>query len=136
MAEIATDALSHNMASVPVQRYYTADSKQSIRSPNDRMQLDRKTYWRRQLRRTGLLLVVWAVVGFGFSILFVEQLNQIHLGEMPLGFWMAQQGSIYVFIALILLYAVLSGRADRQAGLEEERAGRLDRPVVPGDSEG
>lgn len=132
------------MASEPVQRYYTADSKHSILAlhpckPTDHrplMQIDRKTYWRRQLRRTGLLLVVWAVVGFGCSILFVEELNRIHMGDMPLGFWMAQQGSIYVFIVLILLYAILSGRADRQAGLEEERAGRLDRSLAPGGSEG
>lgn len=100
------------------------------------MEIDKKTYWRRQLQRTGMLLVVWAVVGFGCSILFVEELNQIHMGDMPLGFWMAQQGSIYVFIVLILLYAILSGRADRQAGLEEKRAGRLDRPVRPDGSEG
>lgn len=90
------------------------------------MQMDRVTYWRRQLRRTGLLLVVWAVVGLGLSVLFVEQLNRIHLGDMPLGFWMGQQGSIFVFIVLILIYAILSGRADRQAGLEERREGRVD----------
>ncbi len=99
------------------------------------MYIDRKTYWRRQLRRTVLLLSVWAVVGFGFSILFVEQLNRIRVGEMPLGFWMAQQGSIYVFIVLIFLYAVLSGRSDRQAGLEEERQGRLDGPLPIGETE-
>lgn len=81
--------------------------------------MDRKTYWRRQLRRTVILLTVWAVVGFGLSILLAEQLNQINIGGMPLGFWMAQQGSIYVFILLILIYALLSGRADRAAGLEE-----------------
>jgi putative solute:sodium symporter small subunit len=100
------------------------------------MRIDRTTYWRRQLRRTGLLLVVWAVVGFGCSILFVEQLNTIRLGDMPLGFWMAQQGSIYVFIVLILLYAILSGRADREAGLEEERLGRLDASGTADGAEG
>lgn len=104
-------------------------------SPDFIMYIDRKTYWRRQLRRTVLLLSVWAVVGFGFSILFVEQLNRIRVGEMPLGFWMAQQGSIYVFIVLIFLYAVLSGRSDRQAGLEEERQGRLDGPLPIGETE-
>ena len=90
------------------------------------MEISRETYWRRQVRRTGILLVVWAVVGFGLSILFVENLNEIQLGEMPLGFWMAQQGSIFVFILLVLVYAILSGRADREAGLEETRVGRLD----------
>ncbi|MEX0747844.1 MAG: DUF4212 domain-containing protein [Rhodothermales bacterium] len=81
--------------------------------------IDRKTYWRRQLRRTSILLVIWAIVGFGLSILFVEQLNHVHLGDMPLGFWMAQQGAIYVFIVLILVYALLSEKADREAGLDE-----------------
>lgn len=81
--------------------------------------MDRRTYWRRQLRRTLLLLLVWCFVGFGMSILFVESLNQLSIGGMPFGFWMAQQGSIYVFILLILVYAIASGRADRAAGLEE-----------------
>ncbi len=81
--------------------------------------MDRRTYWRRQLRRTLLLLSVWAVVGFGLGIFFVEPLNRVSVGGVPLGFWMAQQGSIYVFVVLILIYAVLSGRADREAGLEE-----------------
>lgn len=87
--------------------------------------VDRRTYWRRQLRRTTILLAIWAVTGFGLSILFVEELNQITLGDMPLGFWMAQQGSIYVFILLILAYALLMERADREAGLDEARAGRI-----------
>lgn len=71
------------------------------------------------------MLSIWAIVGFGLSILFVEELNQITLGEMPLGFWMAQQGSIYVFILLVLAYALLMERADRQAGLDETREGRI-----------
>jgi putative solute:sodium symporter small subunit len=58
-------------------------------------------------------------VGFGLSILLVEQLNEIHLGGMPFGFWMAQQGSIFVFVLLILVYALLSERADREVGLDE-----------------
>ena len=81
------------------------------------MPVDRKAYWRRQVRRTVVLLTIWAVVGLGLSILFVEELNQIMLGDMPLGFWMAQQGSIFIFILLILAYAILSGRADREFGL-------------------
>lgn len=81
--------------------------------------IDRRTYWRRQLRRTLILLFVWALVAFGFGILFVEPLNRVTFAGMPFGFWVAQQGSIYVFILLILAYALLSGRADRDAGLEE-----------------
>ena len=81
--------------------------------------IDRQTHWRRQLRLTVILLIVWAAVGFGMSILFVEEMNTIRMGDMPLGFWMAQQGSIYVFIVLILIYALLSGKSDREAGLDK-----------------
>ena len=81
--------------------------------------VSRHVYWRRQLRRIVVLLVIWAVVAFGGGILFVEQLNTIVVGGLPLGFWVAQQGSIYVFVLLILAYALLSDRADREAGLDE-----------------
>ena len=83
--------------------------------------MDKNAYWRRQLRRTTLLLIVWAIAGYGCSILFVEELNQVSLFGIPFGFWMAQQGSIYVFILLILLYAILGERADRDFGLEGDR---------------
>lgn len=92
----------------------TFSAARAGRSQSTNLIMDRRTYWRRQIRRTSILLAIWAIVGFGLSILFVEQLNRIHLGDMPLGFWMAQQGSIYVFIVLVLLYALLSGRADRE----------------------
>lgn len=92
---------------------------------------ERKRYWRKQLVRTSILLVIWAVTGFGLSILFVEELNAVMLGDMPLGFWMAQQGSIYIFILLILVYAILSGRADREAGLSDSRTGRRPSPSQP-----
>ena len=81
--------------------------------------MDRQTYWRRQLRRTVVLLAVWAIVGFGMSILFVELLNSVTFLGLPLGFWMAQQGAIFIFILLILAYALLSERADEEAGVAE-----------------
>ena len=84
--------------------------------------LDRKTYWRRQVRRIVGLLAVWFVAAYVLSIFFVESLNQVSIGGVPLGFWMAQQGSIYVFVLLILIYAISSGRLDREAGLEETDA--------------
>lgn len=80
-----------------------------------------RSHWRGQVRRTLVLLVIWAIVGFGMSILFVEELNQLRIGTMPFGFWMAQQGSIFVFILLILIYAVLSGRADRAMRADDLR---------------
>ena len=82
--------------------------------------IDRKTYWRKTLRRTLALLCVWFLVGYVFSIFLAEPLNEITiLGGMPLGFWMAQQGSIYVFILLVLVFAISAGRLDRAAGVEE-----------------
>lgn len=81
----------------------------------------REEYWRRQIIRTSALLAIWAFVAYGMSIFGVELLNSVVIGGMPLGFWMAQQGSIYVFILLILCYTILSERADRKAGLHETK---------------
>ena len=75
-------------------------------------------YWRANLRGMALLLVVWFVVPFGLGIVFVEPLNAIHLGGFPLGFWFAQQGSIYVFIVLVLVYALWMRRLDRDHAVE------------------
>lgn len=81
--------------------------------------MNRKLYWKKQLRRTVGLLVIWAVVGFGMSIFWVESLNTVSLNNIPFGFWMAQQGAIVIFVLLILAYAILSERADREAGINE-----------------
>ncbi len=79
--------------------------------------MDKKQYWQKQIRRTIGLLVIWAVVAFGFSIFGVEYFNQFDFNGIPLGFWMAQQGSIIIFVLLILAYTLLSERADKKAGL-------------------
>lgn len=60
-----------------------------------------QAYWRATLRLLTKVLIVWFLVSFGAGILFAPLLNQIHLGGYPLGFWFAQQGSIYVFVVLI-----------------------------------
>lgn len=62
-------------------------------------------YWRANERLIAKLLIVWALVSFGCSILFVELLNKITFFGVPFGFWMAQQGSIYVFVVMIFYYA-------------------------------
>ncbi len=67
-------------------------------------------YWQRVLRRTLLFLVIWFIAGPGLGVLFVDRLNRIRPGSVPLGFWMAQQGAIYIFVALIFINA---WRADR-----------------------
>lgn len=78
-----------------------------------------REYWRRNLRLVLILLAIWFLVPFCGGILFVEQLNQISLGPYPLGFWIAQQGSIYVFLVLILIYAVRMDKLDDKFGVSE-----------------
>ncbi len=78
----------------------------------------RKRYWRANLRLVAALLSIWAVAAFGLSIAAVEPLNRFRLAGFPLGFWLAQQGSIYVFIALTLVYAVAMDRLERRYGIE------------------
>lgn len=80
----------------------------------------RREYWRRNLRLMTVLLVIWFVVSFGAGILFVEQLNEVTIFDFPLGFWFAQQGSIYTFVILILVYAVRMDRLDKEFGVDED----------------
>ncbi|SKA84289.1 putative solute:sodium symporter small subunit [Paucidesulfovibrio gracilis DSM 16080] len=76
-------------------------------------------YWRTNLRYMVVLLAIWALVSYVCGILLVEQLNTIQLGGFPLGFWFAQQGSIYVFVVLIFAYYVLMRRLDRKFDVHE-----------------
>ncbi len=80
---------------------------------------DRDAYWRANLRLIVVLLAIWALVSFVFGILLVEELNTWKIGRLPLGFWFAQQGSIYVFVALIFFYAWRMDRLDRRHGVDE-----------------
>lgn len=88
-------------------------------TPDDHEMGRAQAYWRANLRLIASLLAIWAVVSYGCGILFVEQLNQYQIGQLPLGFWFAQQGSIYVFVALILVYAWRMQRLDRRYGVDE-----------------
>jgi len=74
----------------------------------------RQAYWRANTALIRTLLIVWALVSLGCSILLVEPLNNLRIGGLPLGFWMAQQGSILIFIGLIFIYAVQMDRLDRK----------------------
>ena len=73
-----------------------------------------KSYWFATLKLLGVILVFWAGVSFFTSIIFVESLNKVSLGGYPLGFWFAQQGSIYVFVTLIFIYIGLMNRLDKK----------------------
>lgn len=80
-----------------------------------------KGYWRANLRLVLICLVIWFVVSYGFGILLVDLLNAIEFFGFKLGFWFAQQGSIYVFLALIFWYAFRMNRLDREYGVREDR---------------
>ncbi len=93
-------------------------------SPSDRGQRDAREYWRRNLRIVAVLLAIWFVVSYGAGILFAERLNDIRIPGtgFPLGFWFAQQGSIYVFVVLIFVYVFLMNRLDRAFDVDETDA--------------
>lgn len=71
-------------------------------------------YWRRNIRLKVVLLTIWAVVSIVLSILMINVLNEASVGGFPLGFWMAQQGSIFVFVVLIFVYAKTMDRYDTE----------------------
>jgi len=79
-----------------------------------------RSHWRDNLRLVGLCLAIWFGVSFGFGILGVEILNRVQVAGFPLGFWFAQQGSIYVFVVLIFFYAWRMSVVDRRYGVEED----------------
>ncbi len=82
--------------------------------------MKKRSYWEDNLRLVGICLAVWFLVSFGFGILLLDVLNQIQIAGFQLGFWFAQQGSIYVFVALIFFYAWRMSIVDRRHGVEED----------------
>jgi putative solute:sodium symporter small subunit len=79
-----------------------------------------KAYWRENLRLVGFCLVIWFVVSYVAGILLVDFLNQYKIFGFKLGFWFAQQGSIFVFLILIFYYARKMNQIDRKYGVEED----------------
>ena len=81
-----------------------------------------RDYWRRNLRLVAVLLLIWAAVSFGAGILWAERLDRWTLPGtgFPLGFWFAQQGAIYAFLLVIVVYVVLANRLDRRFGVWEK----------------
>jgi putative solute:sodium symporter small subunit len=88
-------------------------------------------YWKKNVAIMAVLLIIWAAAGLGAGVLFADTLNAYSLGGYPLGFWFAQQGSIIVFVVLILVYAVVLNRLDRAHHRDLEAMG-----VVSRDGEG
>lgn len=81
---------------------------------------DQVAYWKENVRLMLILLAIWFVVSYGFGILLVEPLNTIKLFGFKLGFWFAQQGSIYTFVALIFVYVGLMNKLDRKYHVHED----------------
>ncbi|MDT8405316.1 DUF4212 domain-containing protein [Sulfuriflexus sp.] len=77
-------------------------------------------YWKANVRLLLFCLIIWFIVSYGFGILLVDVMNTISLGGYPLGFWFAQQGSIYTFVALIFFYASRMNKLDRQFDVHED----------------
>ena len=81
---------------------------------------NRLAYWRANLRLVAICLVIWFFVSYVFGVLLVEQLNAIRIGGFRLGFWFAQQGSIYIFVLLIFYYAWRMNRIDNKYDVHED----------------
>ena len=81
---------------------------------------NRTAYWKANLSLLTILLIIWFVVSYGFGILLVEPLNAISHGGYKLGFWFAPQGSIYVFLVLIFVYAFAMNRLDKKFDVHED----------------
>jgi putative solute:sodium symporter small subunit len=80
---------------------------------------NRAAYWKSNIRLLVPLLIVWFAVSYGLGIILVEPLNSFHIGGYPLGFWFAQQGSIYIFLVLIFVYAISMNRLDKKFDVDE-----------------
>lgn len=80
----------------------------------------RKQYWQTNLKYLCVLLAIWFIASYGCAILFVDYLDQFRIGGFKLGFWFAQQGSIYVFVILIFVYVGLMNRLDKKYNVDEK----------------
>ena len=78
-----------------------------------------EAYWKENLRYLLILLSIWFSVSYGAGILLRNALDTIHIGGFPLGFWFAQQGSIYVFVVLIFIYVRLMNKLDAKYGYDK-----------------
>ncbi|MBP0021776.1 MAG: DUF4212 domain-containing protein [Cyanobacteria bacterium SBLK] len=90
----------------------------------------RNSYWRANIALIRNLLIVWAIASIGASILFVTVLNNIRLGNLPFGFWMAQQGTIFIFVILIFIYAFQMDKLDRKYKVDADDSNKQT-PLSP-----
>lgn len=84
------------------------------------MDNNKKRYWSINIKYLSILLAIWFLGSFGAGILFADQLNSFHWGGYPVGFWFAQQGSIFIFVILIFCYVFLMNRLDKKFDVNEK----------------
>jgi len=85
---------------------------------------EQKLYWKINMRIMSILLLIWFLVSFGFSIVFVDNLNKLNFFGFKFGFWWAQQGSIFVFVVLVFVYSILMNKVDQN--YQEKMKGRRE----------
>ncbi|MBP52593.1 MAG: hypothetical protein CMI27_05555 [Opitutae bacterium] len=91
-----------------------------MKQPDHISSKDHAKYWRSNLNILSVILAVWFLVSFGCAILFKDFLDQFSIGGAPLGFWMAQQGSIICFVVLLIFYSFLMNKLDEKYDFVEE----------------
>lgn len=106
-----TETFHHDGENLPPHTHHDEEIVSELRASH---------YWAANVRLLISLLAIWFVVSFGAGILFVQPLNNFSLGGYPLGFWFAQQGSIYTFVALIFFYSYRMKRIERQFGVDDD----------------
>jgi len=112
------DTISDNGAGTTASSRDTASSQPTLDNPAQ-TNASENAYWRENIRLLVALMSIWFACSFGAGILFRDWLDQFMLGGYPLGFWFAQQGSIYVFIALIFVYVIRMKRIERKYDLDD-----------------
>ena len=99
--------------------YGSVQYKYNSIKDNEHKMADNKNYWKENISLIIKCLTIWFIVSYGCSIIFVDVLNNIRLGGYKLGFWFAQQGSIYTFVILIFYYVYEIDKIDRRYGVAD-----------------
>ena len=93
-----------------------------------------ETYWKSNIRIVSVLLSIWFFISFGCGILLVDFLDQFRFGGFKLGFWIAQQGAIFVFVALIYAYIYLMDKLDNEYNLQSAKRENLTHKTEKGNN--
>ncbi len=91
-----------------------------MQNDKDHSKASMDKYWKKNLSYLTILLIIWFIVSYGAGIMFADALNGIKIGGFKLGFWFAQQGSIYIFVVLIFVYVWLMNKLDKEFDVDEK----------------